>query len=353
MQDVEHYEITSSLSYPAWSECMKSCAVRNQGGLYAWKDKEDRDGVAVLTYYKVAATDTKQKVPLQVTVKRGDAQQVSLEPRGTMINNEETVPLIVDRREKTQSQNAPVLPTFKAGQYAVALDSVWKDPPQPPNIKKITTSEVAPCSGQRVGAPDDGFPPIFGDKHRFSLHCTAPGKVTKVDVIGYDDYGGCRWITRFPDDPNDAIGSPTPNEAWLRFWTDSSDQCIVRMSVHYESTITTCDGADCPGKIPLPSVVLGMNYTTILEQLQPSTFSFVSPSSPESKTAKILSKFERFEVKGARSEGDGCVDPANTDVKKPVGSKYCLNPTGAQDDGDLYECRDDGAWWKMYQKCTD
>jgi hypothetical protein len=233
---------------------------------YSWKEKEDSDAIVVHSYYKVAATDKNQVVRLIATVKRGANPQASLFPPTTKIHNEETIPLIVDRRDKGQSQNFPILLTFKAGQFAATLDSVWKNPPVPPHITTVTTQETVPCSGARLGAADDGLPPIYGDKHRFSLHCIAPGKVTSVDVVGYDDYGGCGWVTRFDHDPADAIGNPTPNDAWVRFWSNSSSNCVVRMSVHYIATRTTCEGDNCPGKIPFPSAVLKVNYQTILEE---------------------------------------------------------------------------------------
>lgn len=266
LQDIEHFEITSPLAYPVWSDCMKSCAVRSRGGLYSWKEKEDRDAIVVHTYYKIPSTDTKQRVKLTATLKRGASPQTQVFPKNTFINNEETIPVIVDRRERGQDQNSPMLLTFKAGQFAATIDAVWAEPPTPPKITTITTHQQAPCRAARVGLPDDGLQPIYGNKHRFSAHCTAPsGKITRVSVDGYDDYGGCNWITRFTDDPNDDIGKVNPSDAWIRFWTNSSDQCIIRMTVFYDETQTKCDGDNCPGKVPLPSAILHINYMDILQ----------------------------------------------------------------------------------------
>jgi hypothetical protein len=54
----------------------------------------------------------------------------------------------------------------------------------------------------------------------------------------------------------------------------------------------------------------------------------------------------------AKQTGEGCADPANPSVKKPVGSTYCLNPTGLPNDGETFACKSDGFWWNTHSKCT-
>jgi hypothetical protein len=72
-----------------------------------------------------------------------------------------------------------------------------------------------------------------------------------------------------------------------------------------------------------------------------------------SKSVKTLdmSRVARIEFTSTIGDSDGCADPADPAKRLPVGTKYCLNPTGNPGDGDLYVCNTDGSWYRTGEKC--
>ena len=78
----------------------------------------------------------------------------------------------------------------------------------------------------------------------------------------------------------------------------------------------------------------------------------LEPNASRGLEHNALQGIKRIEFDGSKSGANGCADPANPSNLKPVGSTYCLNPTGNQNEGDLFQCNSDGFWWNIHQKCT-
>lgn len=81
-----------------------------------------------------------------------------------------------------------------------------------------------------------------------------------------------------------------------------------------------------------------------------SVFLFPACGPKGSKTLN-MNRVKRIEFTSNRPDDEGCADPADESKKLPLGTKYCLNPTGEQGGGDLYVCKADGAWYKTSEKC--
>jgi hypothetical protein len=63
-------------------------------------------------------------------------------------------------------------------------------------------------------------------------------------------------------------------------------------------------------------------------------FSFSACTSGGKKTLN-MSRVKRIEFTADRSNVEGCADPAEPSKRLPLGTKYCLNPTGNKGDGNL------------------
>lgn len=72
---------------------------------------------------------------------------------------------------------------------------------------------------------------------------------------------------------------------------------------------------------------------------------------PQNKKTLDMTRVKRIEFTSNRPDTDGCADPADPSKSLPVGTKYCLNPTGNPGDGYLYVCKTDGSWNRTDEKC--
>jgi hypothetical protein len=133
LTDLKHFEVTSPLAYQYWGECMRLCA-QGGTGLFAWKEREDRNAIVVHIYYKVPASDRNQSVSLSGTLKRGASPEEEIFDPDTQINSEQTISKIISRSANGQNGIQPLLLTVDAGQFASTLDSVWADPLPPPPL---------------------------------------------------------------------------------------------------------------------------------------------------------------------------------------------------------------------------
>jgi hypothetical protein len=105
--------VTSTVAYPAWSECMRACA-RNKQGLFAWKTSEDRDSVLLIIYYHGAPGARRARVDSAVLGGSVDgAPSGRVFPRGATIENNGSLPAIIKR-----SANATIKATFAVAGYA-------------------------------------------------------------------------------------------------------------------------------------------------------------------------------------------------------------------------------------------
>ncbi len=142
--DLDYREMqtfTSPVAYPVWGECMKACAT-NRVGLFAWKEKEDKDSVVVTVYYHGAPTSA-QSSKLTGTVVGGsvaNAPSGQLFAAGTSILKNGEVPVIINRKP-----GKAVATTISAAGFVAkpAVYSAWStEPPPPPASTQIETQVV-------------------------------------------------------------------------------------------------------------------------------------------------------------------------------------------------------------------
>ena len=81
------------------------------------------------------------------------------------------------------------------------------------------------------------------------------------------------------------------------------------------------------------------------------SFLLLSGCVSNSRKTLDMNRVKRIEFTSDKPDADGCADPADPSKRLPLGTKYCLNPTGNPGDGDLYVCKTDGAWYKTSEKC--
>jgi hypothetical protein len=70
-----------------------------------------------------------------------------------------------------------------------------------------------------------------------------------------------------------------------------------------------------------------------------------------SRKSLNMNRVKRIEFTSSGPEAEGCADPADPAKRLPLGTKYCLNPTGDPGDGYLYVCQADGSWNRTEEKC--
>jgi hypothetical protein len=97
-----------------------------------------------------------------------------------------------------------------------------------------------------------------------------------------------------------------------------------------------CDGAQSVHKVILAILMSVLLYTAC---------------SYQSKKTLDMSRVKRIEFTATGNNSGGCPDPADSSLRLPLGTKYCLNPTGNKGDGNLYVCKEDGGWERTEEKC--
>jgi hypothetical protein len=108
------------------------------------------------------------------------------------------------------------------------------------------------CEMSRIDPRFVGQGPKVGDKHLFGFICDMDGEVTSVDYLGCSvEIGGSRVANAVPCNFMDYHGSLNllqGKRVVVRFATNSSDNCIVAVRVHYKSEGDKKCVANCNAK---------------------------------------------------------------------------------------------------------
>jgi hypothetical protein len=268
--DYQHFEITSPLAYPAWTQCIETLTASNSasGGLYTWKAEDKQDSVLVNIYYKVPEIAKKKYKYVSLTgeTKVGTSPTVSRTPQ--RIQTEQLTNIIIDR---PNSSGVPqtVEATFRAGTFASHIYSEWVLPPAPTTTQVITEhlSQDFP-----VSLFHHHFREQQGHLSLLGTDLTVDGTITSVVYKGCDG-GGCGYVWYSPGGQN--IRSPDGRTETTSIATDYSGPAdlMLHYTVFYDHQTSVCIGRDgqrggtgCP--VRTPSDVLNPANKGPLQPLQ-------------------------------------------------------------------------------------
>lgn len=251
--DFQHFEVTSPLAYPAWSDCIKTLASQNQNGLYAFKEQEDENAVVLTIYYKVPedSIPSAKKVRLQGTVKYGDGPEEQLFSPSSLISSEQQIAHIVKRRS-VNGQPQKMYLAFNAGKKSAYLFSEWQPKLPDPTHQDVTQ----PLSQQFPLGLNTEFKLFDMDGHYAIKRAplTVDGRITSVVYEGATGDGADHiWYL-----PNRDTFSPDHKTVYVVIKTDHGiPEPKLYFRTFYDEIVSTCIGRDgqphgagCPVRSP-------------------------------------------------------------------------------------------------------
>jgi hypothetical protein len=247
--DLRHFEISSPVAYQAWTTCILAFS-RQQTGLFAWKEKEDKDNVVVRVVYH--SPGRRLPTPFKATIKRGNENETPLNTGYRTLSNEQVATIILPRSTRSGSNSAPaptIYATFKADIFSDFIYSTWTPPPSPPTITTEVQHLQIQCAKSRGELTNEGVKNLVG------FYCSAPGTITDVHYdkclnTTSDDVCGHIWYT------NHFGKVPPGNQIDAQFTTDTGNAAgILYITLFYDVTSTKCTGEGCAAFKP-PSEVL-------------------------------------------------------------------------------------------------
>ena len=164
--------VTSPVAYKFWSECMSACARRNIG-LFAWKEEEDKESVAIVVYYhgapgaSAASLDTSLLGGTVAGVPKG-----RLFPKKTVIENNGSLSKLVQRNKAGETVKA----TVGAAGFTDLIWGEWADSTSTNSAKLILErpSTIEKKVEDRCGA--SGWTNNNHDKDCEGSPCSPDGK---------------------------------------------------------------------------------------------------------------------------------------------------------------------------------
>jgi hypothetical protein len=226
-------------------------AFSRQGtGLFAWKEREDKDNIVVHVSYHTPGNA--KPVGFRATIKRGNQAEVPLQSRYQKVSNEQLLTIILPRTSAGITATAPasVIGTFHAGIFSDYIYSEWKEPPTKPVRTSETQHLTLPCAKPVGELTNEGVKNLIG------AYCSVPtGQITSVkfdrclNTTG-DDVCGHIWYT------GHAQVVPPGNRVDAQFIMDQGNPAgILYLTVFYDITTTKCTGEGCDA-FKAPSEVL-------------------------------------------------------------------------------------------------